>query len=181
MKYHELTKADVAALRQCDNISIHLRASNPDQNAVRASKRLERKEGAPFADTERTVFIGPSGADAPVAMQHQYDRDTTQAQCFGHLYSYPSQHCETSSIMRTLRAGDEVCFVFWPDAGTNGYAAAAGLHVDRLYLRVRRDGRDHANWQLDEGCCPSNSARMVRGVPNSASYERDAERARSNV
>jgi hypothetical protein len=86
-----------------------------------------------------------------------------------------------SSVLRTLRAGESIAFVFYTDAGSNGYAAAAGLHCDRLLLNVRdASGRTKAQWQMLMGISPSNSARMVRDVPDSAEYQRNAERTRAH-
>lgn len=175
--YHELTKADVAALRQCDTVSVHYSAIDPSVTGIVCTKRLERKETEPFADTERRVTIG-AGAP-PVGVAYCYDRDFTRARCFALVYNYPSQHDQTSSVIATLRAGDSVAFEFYPDAGSNGYCAEAGLHIDRLYLRVRRNGKDHASWCLTSGCSLDNSSRMCRDIPNSKSYESDRRRLAS--
>jgi hypothetical protein len=92
---------------------------------------------------------------------------------------YHKQQTGISSILKTLRVDDEITFRFHPDAHTNGYVAAAGLHADVLYLNVRRDGKTIARWEIDCTICPPNSARMCCGVPNSESYDRDASEART--
>jgi hypothetical protein len=180
MEYYELTKADVAALRQCDHVSVHYSANDPSVTACVAYKRLERKESDPFGDTERRVSIG-NGACIGMAYRYDAAERNAQARCFAMVSLYASQHTPESSAIATLRVGDAIAWEFSPDAGSNGYAAERDLHIDELILRVRRGGRDHASWTMATCCCPNNSARMVKGVADSESYKRDAQRARENV
>jgi hypothetical protein len=87
-----------------------------------------------------------------------------------------------SGILKSLRAGDEIAFLFWPDAHSNGYVAAAGLHADLLQLSVYRKGKRIATWNVTTSLCADNSARMCRGVPVSANYQRAAaDRRRDNA
>jgi hypothetical protein len=178
--YHELTKADVAALRQCDQISVHYAANDPSVNACVAFKRLERRENDPFGDTERRHAIG-DGSNIGMAYRYDAAERNAHARCFALVSNYASQHTPEASALATLRVGDAIAWEFAPDAGSNGYAAVHGLHIDELILRVRRGGKDHASWTLATCCCPSNSARMVKGVADSESYKRDAQRVRENV
>ena len=167
-----LTKMDIAALKHADCLCVHI---TKDGTIVRAIKRNPRTEKQPFAtDLEHVI-------PATVGLEGLRGRDELAAgrvTAFASVNLYPTQKHTACLILQTLRAGDELTFSFWPDAGTNGYVAAAGLHADCLYLHVRRNGKQIANWHLADSICPDNSARMVRGVPNSASYEKDAAEAR---
>jgi hypothetical protein len=169
-----LTKFDVAAIRHADALSVHLSSRNPE-GLVRAVKRHQRTEKDPYAqDVAHTI-------DAAVVldtMRGQEELKNGQAQFFASVGLYHSQHCHASAVLRTLRAGDDISFRFYPDGHTNQYIAAAGLHGDLLKLQVRRNGKLIADWELTTSICPNNSARMCRGVPNSEHYARDAENAR---
>jgi hypothetical protein len=169
-----LTKLDIAALRRCDDICVHLGSRHPE-GLVRAIKRKGYGNTDPFAtDIEHIVT-------AKVAIDTLRGRRAMEAggvECFAMIGVYIPQHTGQSAILKTLRADDEITFRFYPDAHTNGYVAMGGLHADVLYLDVRRDGKTIARWQLAISICPANSARMCRGVPNSEHYSAEAESAR---
>lgn len=178
--YYELTKADVAALKQCDQISVHFSALDPSVNACVAFKRIERKDSDPFGDTERRHTIG-AGDNIGLAYRYDIQERCAQARCFALVPNYANQHTPEASAIATLRVGDAIAWEFAPDAGSNGYAAMHDLHIDELILRVRRNGQPHASWTMAACCCPNNSARMVKNVPDSEAYKRDAQRTRENV
>jgi hypothetical protein len=90
---------------------------------------------------------------------------------------YHSQGAPVSSILKTLREGDEIRFSFYPDCHSNGYVASAGLHADCLYLHVTRNGK-RRTWELASSITAANSARMCRGVPKSADYDYAADERR---
>lgn len=146
-----LTKDDIAAIRKANDICIHLNASNPD-GLVRLIKR-KPYNAKPFdCDLEHAL---------PARVQVE---NRMQAECFAMAGIYHEQGCGISSILKTLRAGDELTFSFWPDAHSNQYVTEAGLHADALYLDARRDGKRIARWELDQSTCPDNSARMCKGA-----------------
>jgi hypothetical protein len=153
---HELTALDVAALRKCDSLYVWRRN---DDSGVIANKRVERNAKDPFAsDTARHAI------EAPVRLKYDYRYDNSGANCSAHVSQYPTQKCHVSAIFATLRAGDGVAFEFYPDAHTNDYCAAAGLHADLLWMHVYRKGALLATWELGTSICPDNSARMCRGA-----------------
>ncbi len=161
-----LTRTDLIALRKADSLCVHLGKNT----MVRAIKRADC--GEPFArDLEHII-------PAEVGFENIRGRDNAAAECFAMVNLYPSQKHSAVLILRTLREGDELTFSFYPDAHSNGYMAAAGLHGDALMLHVRRDGKQIAHWELCSSCCPSNSARMVRNVPDTESYHNSAIEAR---
>jgi cold shock CspA family protein len=168
-----LTKNDIAAIRKANDICVHLSARNP-QGLVRLIKR-KRYDAKPFETDQEHVMTANVVMDS---LRGQAAFESGTADCFAMAGIYHDQRVQVSNVLKTLRVGDEVTFEFSPDAHTNGYIAAAGLHGDALYLRVRRNGKFIARWELTSSVCPSNSARMCRGVPDSDTYARDAAEAR---
>ncbi len=170
-----LTKTDITAIRKADDICVHLSARNP-QGLVRLIKR-KPYHAKPFETDQEYVL------DAPVTMETSHGQmalDSGTADCFAMAGIYHGQGAHVSSILKTLRVGDEVTFSFYPDAHTNGYVAKAGLHADVLYLKVYRKGKRHT-FEVEHSISEPNSARMCRGVPNGESYERRAEERRQSA
>lgn len=166
-----LTTTDIAAIKGADDICVHLNSNHPT-GLVRLIKR--KPYGKPFAEDQEHILTATATLETPRAREALA---AGQASCFAMSGIYHSQHAPVSSVLKTLRVGDEVSFRFYPDGHTNVYVARAGLHADLLYLDVRRDGRLVKSWEFDVSVCPDNSARMCKGVPNSDSYNRDAARA----
>jgi hypothetical protein len=168
-----LTKTDIAAIRKADDICVHLGPRNP-QGRVRLIKR-KGYNAQPF-ETDQEYIL----ENAKVVMETSLGTtalESGSADCFAMAGIYHGQRSPVSSILNTLRIGDEVTFSFYPDCHSNGYVAAAGLHADCLYLHVRRNGKRHT-WQLTESICANNSARMCRGVPKGRDYDHAASEAR---
>ena len=156
-----LTKMDVAALRKADTLVVHLSKEHAN-GLVRAIKRVERDERNPFAQDVEHIITAAS-----VSLYHSNASDLIAnggVRCTGHVSFYHSQNTPASTIIHTLREGDEITFRFYPDAHTNGYVFDAGLHADVLYLDVRRNGK-RLSWKLDISICQNNTARMCYGVP----------------
>lgn len=170
-----LTKTDIAAIRRASDICIHLGGSHPT-GLVRLIKR-KGYNAKPFETDQEYVLEG-------VTVRMETTQGTAAlengAQCFAMAGIYHSQRCPVSSIMATLRAGDELTFSFYPDCHSNGYVAAANLHADVLYLHVIRNGKRNT-WELIGSICPNNSARMCRGVPNSSDYDRAGQEVRQRA
>lgn len=166
-----LTKDDVTAFRRADDLCVHL---DSKFSRVRLIKR-KGYNAKPFETDQEYVL-----ENASVVMEGFRAKQALEsgaAKCFAMVRFYHDQHTPESAAVKTLRVGDELVFEFHPDHHTNGYIAVAGLHSDTMMLRVRRDGKTVANWELETSTCPSNSARMCRGVPDSDSYARDAAEA----
>lgn len=160
MAEYLLTKIDIAALRQADRLVVAFNGGNASMRTtgVTAIKEKRPNEADPFAvDVDHRI-------DAPVSVLHRSDDSLAGAACFAFVGFYHSQHTHASSVIRTLRAGDEVQFIFAPDYHSTENLRNAGLHADVLLLVVRRDGRTVAEWELDHVTCPGNTARMCRGV-----------------
>ena len=155
-----LTKNDIKAIRDANDICIHLNARHPE-GLVRLMKR-KPYNAKPFETDQEYVLT------ANVRMETSDKPETVE--CFSMIGLYHNQRSPSSSIFKTLRIGDEVTFSFYPDAHSNGYVAMADLHADVLYMHVTRNDK-RQTWELDISITPSNSARMCKGVPNSASYE----------
>jgi hypothetical protein len=119
-------------------------------------------------------------SNAAVQMETRLGRTALEsgaAECFETCGIYHNQNSPVSSILKTLKADDEITFSFYPDCHSNGYVAAAGLHADCLYLHVTRKGK-RQTWELASQVSAPNSARMCLGVPNSPDYDRAASEAR---
>ena len=170
-----LTKQDTAAIRAADDITVHLNERHPN-GLVQLVKR--RDYNKPFSEDQyhqlsAEVYLRRDGMRA---------REVANGiECFAMRGIYHSQRTAISIILKSLRVGDELRFEFRPDAHSNGYIARANLHGDALYLDVYRGGKHIANWCIETSVCPSNSARMVRGVPDSDSYASMAADARRNA
>lgn len=168
-----LTKDDIAAIRKADMLSVHLSSQNP-QGLVRLIKNKPHNAG-PFETDQEYHW-----QNVKVIVETMMGTNAVQrgvAQCHELVYFYHDQGTPASSIMKTLRVGDEITLSFYPDAHSNGYVAAAGLHADALYLHVRRNGK-RQSWKLAVSICPDNSARMCHGVPKSSDYDEAAVSAR---
>lgn len=168
-----LTKTDIQAIRRADDICIHLGSRHP-QGLVRLIKR-KPYDSRPF-ETDQEYIL----ETAHVQMETSLGKtaiESGSAECFAMAGIYHGQGAGVSSILKTLREGDDITFSFYPDGHTNGYVAAAGLHADILYLYVRRNGK-RQTWEFDVSVCPNNSARMCHGVPNGSDYDRSASEAR---
>ena len=168
-----LTKTDIAAIRAADDICIHLGKRNPS-GLVRLIKR-KSYNAKPFETDQEYLLEG-----VKVAMETLLGKTALEsgaAECFDMVGIYHSQNTPTSSILKTLRVGDELTFSFYPDCHSNGYVAAAGLHADCLYLHVTRNDK-RQSWELASQVCANNSARMCKGVPNSRDYDHAAEERR---
>jgi hypothetical protein len=170
---HILTKDDIHAIRNANDICIHLGARHPN-GLVRLIKR-KPYNGKPF-ETDQEYELG-----ATVTFETSEGRralESGSASCFAMEGIYHSQRSPVSSILNTLKVGDHLTFSFWPDAHSNAYVAAAGLHADALYLHVRDTKGKRKSWELSNRVCTNNSARMCRGVPSGRSYEQAAEEGR---
>ena len=170
-----LTKTDIAAIRSADQISVHLNSNCP-QGIVTLIKR-KPYNAKPF-QTDQEYDLA-----CEVRIETTRGRDALAsgaARCFELVSIYHDQHTPASSILKTLRAGDEIAFCFHPDYHTNGYVADAGLHADTLLLRINRNGK-YITFELENAVCANNSARMCNGVPSDASYQRMAEDRRANA
>jgi hypothetical protein len=180
MSYYELTKFDVAALAQCDTLSVHLSNSGgAEAPRVWATKRIEKTERNPFAQDADHHMAVPVRINTGLGYGHALD--TAEARCWAYLTNYKSTECHVASVLRTLRAGDAIAFEFYPDSGSTRALAQSGFHGDSLRLIVERKGRkDGATRDLFEMCrsvAPDNSARMCKGIPSPAWYLDDANSA----
>lgn len=167
-----LTKEDIFAIRKADVLCMHLNKTHPG-GLVRLIKRKSYSP-KPF-ETDQEYILS-----AKVEIETHRGKTALEAgaaECFAHVGIYHEQASHVSSVLKTLRVGDDVTFAFHPDGHGNGYVAAAGLHADVLYLDVRREGK-RTRWEIEISVCPNNSARMCRGVPNDRSYEEGAEYVR---
>lgn len=168
---YALTKLDLAALRRCDRLVV--RIDGPDETAVHAIKEPERDSTDPFA---RDVYhVIPAPVRMTGIMGGVTNDIKRHARCFSMMSLYRSQVNNISSAINTLKTGDKIAFYFYSDYGSNGYAAKAGLHVDALELHVWRGDKKVAEFVIDFGCTPNNSARMIKGVPDSDWYKRSAD------
>lgn len=169
-----LTKNDIAAIRNADDICIHLGARHP-QGLVRLIKRKPMFNAKPFDTDQEHVLETEHVTTESMGARDALERGA--AEFFAMAGIHHSQHCPVSSVLKSLKVGDELTFSFYPDCHTNGYVAAAGLHADALYLHVRRKGK-RQTFELVSSICPTNSARMCRGVPNGSSYNQMADERR---
>ena len=168
-----LTKNDIAAIRKADDLCIHLNKANP-QGLIRLIKRKPMFDAKPFEQDQEHLLTASATIET---IRGRQALESGAAECFECVGIYHSQHTPVSSILKTLKEGDEITFVFSPDYHCNGYVAAAGLHADALLLNVTRNGK-RQTWELATQVCENNSARMCRGVPNSDDYNRSAEERR---
>jgi hypothetical protein len=167
-----LTKDDITAIRSANDICVHLNSRNP-QGLVRLIKR-KPYNAKPFETDQEHVLTATVNFETALGNNAL---ESGAAECFAMAGIYHNQSSPVSSILKTLRVGDEITFSFYPDCHSNGYVAAAGLHADCLYLHVRRSGK-RQTWEFASSICPPNSARMCRGVPKTRDYDTAAIEAR---
>ncbi len=169
LTFTPLTKLDITALRKADDVCVHLNLDHP-AGLVRAIKRADRQRD-PFAQNAEHHVTAESCLDGYRCREAFL---AGRIKCFASVTLYRDSNA--ASIFRTLRAGDAVVFRFYPDGECNGYAAAAHLHADQLYLDVYRNGKRVSTWLLDVLIAPENSARMCSGVPYSEYLQKAADR-----
>jgi hypothetical protein len=175
-----LTKTDIAAIRKADDLIV--RIDNNTGKSVGKVQLVKRKglyNKDPFAQDMYHELTATVGMES-LAGDREFTSGNVSA--FAMVGIYHDQYTDTSAMLKSLKVGDEVRFTFWPDAHSNGYVAAAGLHADVLYMRVYRKGKSRpVKWEIYSSITPDNSARMVKGVPSSASYHEAADRIRRNA
>jgi hypothetical protein len=161
MDAYTLTKIDIAALRKADGLIVAFnRPGDLRKPRVEAFKRAP----APSASNPYPQE-GRHSIPCKVSVQYDHEVDHGGVECWSHVNLYASQHCDGSSVLATLRAGDEIEFRFWPDAYTSDTAARAGLHGDIVNLLVHRGGRHAATFLWEVSFCPDNTARMCKHAP----------------
>lgn len=169
-----LTKNDITAFRKADQIVVHL----SDLGARVALVKRKPYNAEPF-ETDQEYKL----ENCEVRLETTRGREALangSARCFELVYLYHDQHTHASSVVKSLRAGDEIAFCFAPDHHTNGYVADAGLHADALLLRINRANK-YLTFELENSIGPNNSARMCFGVPKDPSYDRMASDRRANA
>ncbi len=153
---YELTKLDIAAIKQATYLVIANDRTKGEGPLVQAVKEYEKTEATPFPQSVYHTM------PVPVSVQYQYKMPEAKYACVTSTHFYELDHA--SSVLATLRTGDAIAFLFYPDAHTNGYLEDAGLHGDILYLNVFRKGKQCARFELAHSNCRDNSARMCRLV-----------------
>lgn len=152
--FYALTKIDIAAMRKCDRLIVR---RDPDA-MVYAIKAGAKSAKTPFAQELRHDIA------APVVFAYRWNMDVEGCSAFEVLWCFPSQTTPLGSTLATLRAGDEIRFVFDADGHGTEALKEAGFHADVLQLQVRRNGKAHAEWDLAVSVCQGNSARMIKGA-----------------
>jgi hypothetical protein len=168
MEPYKLTKQDIAALRKMDSLSVY-RDVAKDESRVTCTKEptREEKERDPFVQEVRYAIGAPvriKASEFSTWSDDTRNEATKGARAFAHISIYREQITHAGSILRLLRAGDEIGFEFRADSHSNGYVARARLHADVLALLMYREGKLVAEYELDHGISPDNSARMVKHV-----------------
>lgn len=165
-----LTKNELAALRQADSICFdHSLNGHTGLRAVKRGKAPFFEEHRVEVPCKSTVYISGDGVDWDT-------RCGKHAQCFAWIHSAQFNE-EWRTIVRLLKPGDEV-ELRWVGNDDNGYVKRArvterdeschdaglgmGLCHDRLYLKVRRKGKQVYSFYVDDSVCPNNTARMVK-------------------
>ncbi len=164
-----LTKLDIVALRKADTVCVHLNLDNP-AGLVRAIKRADRSKDPYAQDAEHRVT-------AECSLDGYRCREAFLAgrvKCYASFTVYRDSNA--ASILRTLRIDDAVVFRFYPDGECNGFAAAAHLHADALYLDVYRNGAKRATWLVDVQIAEESTVRMCSGVPYSEFLQKAADK-----
>lgn len=151
---YELTKIDLAALKQANYLLVAHNRSVSEPSCFQAVKEFAKTETNPFPVNAYHTML------APVSVQYNYRTPNAKYVCFESIWLYRPDHA--TSILDTLRAGDAISFMFYPDARSNGYLEDAGIHGDTLYLNVYRKGKHCARFELASSICKDNSARMCR-------------------
>jgi hypothetical protein len=155
---YELTKLDIAALRQCDYIVAWLDRNGVVGSRFEAVKRAQKTEKDPFA-TDQAHEIA-----APIRTVFDYRDENAVWSCCESVSLYRSQACQGSSIINTLRAGDAIALQFYPDSHTTQALREVGFHGDAFNMLVYRNGKHVATFELRSTICQDNSARMCRKV-----------------
>lgn len=129
---YELTKIDVAAMRQCDALTVNYAR---DGGTVCATKEVAKTERQPFAQ-DVSHYI-----DAPVSIRTYRGEDISHVRAYGHVRQYHGQRCDARSIIATLRPGDRIAFEFCAGGHSTDAMLAADVHGDFLRIIIRRKGQ----------------------------------------
>lgn len=156
-----LTKMDIAALRQCDSLSVGLGVRDGAEPFCEAVRSIPKTESNPFATDARYSIPALVTTESGSLSSYTSSKPT---RCFETLSTYrvlgPN---DVGTALATLREGDHVEFRFCPDYAANDYVAKAGLHADCLRMFVLRKGKRVGEFTLATSICPDNSARMCKG------------------
>lgn len=161
---YALTKVDLAALRQMDDLVVQRYRNRGGEivDRVECIRKVQKTEANPWV-TEQIHRI-----EAPIRIRDDSwtmsKLDLTDATAFAMLGNYKHTLTTFTSALATLRAGDEIHFEFHPDYHSTQYLAEIGVHCDVLMLHVRRGEKRIACWEIQQSTCPDNTARMVRGI-----------------
>ena len=162
-----LTRIDIAALLKADRMVVHYNGGNVTESRIYAVKQKRPSETDPFAtDVTYNLSIpiditgyGYNGLHSTYLEPEQ----KLKIKAFAMTNFYHGQCTEESTIIRMLRAGDDVRLEFCASCN-NGHLDQNGLHHDKLFLHVNR-GRNRFTFLLDDSIGPDNSARMIKGLP----------------
>jgi hypothetical protein len=150
---YELTKIDIAALRHADHIVAWLDCNGVVGSKFEAVKRAEKTEKNPFATDIRHEIPAPVRTHGNAAWS-----------CVESVSLFPSQACQASSALATLRVGDAIALEFYPDSHTTQALREAGFHGDAFNLHIHRKGKLVATFELGSRTCQDNSARMCKQI-----------------
>jgi hypothetical protein len=153
---YELTKLDIAALRQADYIVAWLDCNGVVGSKFQAVKRAVKTEKNPFA-TDVVHEIA-----APVRCRYDYRDENATWSCVESVTFYRSSPCPAGSAIATLRAGDAITLEFYPDSHTTQALREAGFHGDAFNLHIHRKDKHVATFELRSSICQDNTARMCK-------------------
>lgn len=155
---YELTKIDIAALRHADHIVAWLDCNGVVGSKFEAVKRAEKTEKNPFATDVRHEIA------APVRCHHDYRDENATWSCVESVSLFPSQACQASSALATLRVGDAIALEFYPDSDTTQALREHGFHGDVFNLHIHRKGKLVATFELGSCTSQDNSVRMCKRI-----------------
>lgn len=157
-----MTKEDVFALRNADDISFH---HHEGTDTIRLRRRSHQgpHQGL-FTETEQRVFYRTEYGDERVRVIEMGDPSNFGFTAFASTSKWDDARWVT--IARTIRPGDEVSLVWRPDDHTNDYLrnARPPLHADVLDIRVVRGNKIVGAFMVATSITPDNSARMIQMV-----------------
>lgn len=178
MDAYKLSKLDVAALRKMDSLSVY-RDVAKNESRVTATKEptYQERERDPFVQSVNYAIGAPvniRASDYSLWREDAKNEATKNARAFALVHVYREQVTHAGSVLKLLRVGDEIGFEFRADSHANGYVARARLHADTLALLLFREGKLVAEFELDASTCEDNTARMVKNVPASKYWRKEA-------
>lgn len=153
-----LTKLHIAAMRKADRIVFrHIEGGICQIEALKEAPKASPTNPFP-QEGRQEVACGSSLTHYGITDKWKIN-ETRAYRAFVMIGGYDRAW---QTIAKLLKPGDTLIFE-WTGSNNSEYARQTGFHHDSLSLKVMRKGKEML-FNVYDGFCPDNSARMIKTV-----------------